>query len=364
MTGEGIHSGGWVVLALTRGGCELGERLAAGLDAEFRPCRGRVATEFALAWQERRALVCIMAAGIVVRTIAPLLIDKYRDPAVVVCDELGRFAIPLVSGHLGGANDLAREVARITGGAAVLTTASDVLGRTALDLWCRDMGFRVADRGALTAAMGRLVDQGELTLWSRYPLAGLPQDLRPIIDREQADLIIDAGTSCPAGAALLHPPSLVLGIGCNRGTSAESIAQAVTETLCGHRLAAAAVGRLASIDLKRNEAGLLAFAAKLGLAIQFYDSAALNRVEGVSSSAVVLRVTGARGVAEPAALLAAGPGATLLVPKEKYPDVTVAVAEQTASLAAYGLAACQTLKTDQTTTVATHLADNQQGNAP
>ena len=328
MHGQGGRPGGIVVLALTRGGCALGERLAAELGAEFRPCRGRVAEEMRLAWQGRRALVCIMAAGIVVRTIAPLLADKHRDPAVVVCDEGGRFAIPLVSGHLGGANDLARRVARITGGAAALTTASDVLGRTALDLWCRDLGLRVADRRRLTAAMGRLVDRGEVSVWSCCPLPELPPDLRPVTERERADLVIDLRTGCPPGAALLHPPALVLGIGCNRGTPAGAIERAVKETLGRHTLALAAVSGLASIDLKRDEPGLLLFAAGQGFPIEFYDSAALNRVEGVGSSAAVLRATGARGVAEPAALLAAGPGATLVVAKEKYPDVTVAVAER------------------------------------
>ena len=183
MHGQGGQPGGIVVLALTRGGCALGERLATQLGADFRSCRGRVAVEMRRAWQSHRALVCIMAAGIVVRTIAPLLADKRHDPAVVVCDEAGRFAIPLVSGHLGGANELAREVARLTGGAAALTTASDVLGRTALDLWCRDLGLQVADRAGLTAAMGRLVDEGALTLWSCCPLPELPPDLQTIAAR-------------------------------------------------------------------------------------------------------------------------------------------------------------------------------------
>ena len=131
-------------------------------------------------WADYGEIVCIMAAGIVVRTVAPLLRDKYQDPAVVVCDERGRFAVSLLSGHLGGANDLARRVAELTGGQAVLTTASDVLGRTALDLWCRDLGLIPADKAALTRAMGLLVDRGGLTVWSRYPLPPLPADLTPV----------------------------------------------------------------------------------------------------------------------------------------------------------------------------------------
>jgi cobalt-precorrin 5A hydrolase len=337
MHGQGGRPGGIVVLALTRGGSALGERLAAELGAEFRPCRGRVAGEIRLAWQSCRALVCIMAAGIVVRTIAPLLADKHRDPAVVVCDEGGRFAIPLVSGHLGGANDLARRIAGITGGVAALTTASDVLGRTALDLWCRDLGLRVAEPSALTAAMGRLVDRGEVSVWSCCPLPDLPPDLHPVTERERAELVIDVRTDGSPEAALLHPPALVLGIGCNRGTPAGAIDRAVSDTLGRHGLAPAAVCGLASIDLKRDEAGLLAYAVEQGLATRFYDSQALNSVPGVSSSAAVLRATGARGVAEPAALLAAGPGAILRIAKEKYPDVTVAVAERADPLGVHSI---------------------------
>jgi cobalt-precorrin 5A hydrolase len=268
-----------------------------------------------------------MATGIVVRTIAPLLTDKYRDPAIVVCDELGRFAISLISGHLGGANALARRVAAASGGQAVLTTASDVLGRTALDLWCRDLGLIPVDKARFTQAMGRLVDQGSLSLWSRYPLTALPADLVPIEDRQTADLVIDCRVTDDIRGTQLVPGSLVVGIGCNRGTSLEIIAKAVQTTCEQHRLHPRAIARLASIDLKQDEAGLLAFAADRGFPIDFYSKDQLNAVEDVSSSEAVLRATGAKGVAEPAALLSAGLGARLLVPKMKWIDATTAVAE-------------------------------------
>ena len=119
---------------------------------------------------------------------------------------------------------------------------------------------------------------------------------------------------------------LCLGIGCNRGTSKEDIAEAVNRTLAQHNLAPQAVARLASIDLKADETGLLAFASGAQLPLDFFSKDELNQVEAVQYSAAVFRATGAQGVAEPAALLAAGPGARLLVPKVKYPDVTVAVA--------------------------------------
>lgn len=317
------------VLALSRGGCVLGRSLAASLSADFYACKGQLAQVVGRVWYEYAEIVCIMATGIVVRTIAPLIQDKYRDPAIVVCDEQGRFAVSLLSGHLGGANALAHRVAGATGGQAVLTTASDVLGRTALDLWCRDLGLTPADKASFTRAMGRLVDHGSLILWSRYPLPDLPPDLTPVEDRTAAELIVDSRTDASAHAALLHPKALVVGIGCNRGTPAMAIAHAVAETCRRHYLAPHAIARLASIDLKEDEAGLLEYARRQALPIDFYGKDQLNRVEGVSTSEAVQRATGAKGVAEPAALLSAGPGSTLLVAKMKWTDVTTAMAEIT-----------------------------------
>lgn len=315
------------VLALSRGGCELGRKLAADLGGDFFACKGRLATVMATTWKGYSRIICIMATGIVVRTIAPLMVDKYHDPAIVICDEQGRFAISLISGHLGGANALAQRVAAATGGQAVLTTASDVLGKTALDLWCRELGLSAIDKAGFTRAMGRLVDRGSLTLWSRYPLAALPADLIPTEDRHRADLVIDCRVAEDIEGTLLVPGSLVVGIGCNRGTSLQIIAKAVQATCKQHALREEAIARLASIDLKQDEVGLLEYAVSRGLTLDFYTKDQLNQVEDVSSSEAVLRATGAKGVAEPAAMLSAGTGARLLVPKMKWVDATTAIAE-------------------------------------
>lgn len=319
---------GCAVLALGQAGTALGRRLAQSLPGDFFPCTGRLPEVMHTVWHGYREIVCVMAAGIVVRSIAPLLRDKQHDPAVVVCDVAGRFAVSLLSGHLGGANALAQRVALCTGGQAVLTTASDTLGRTALDLWCRDQGLVPASKSAFTRAMAQLVDQGRLTIWSRLPLPELPPDLCAVATADQADLVIDNQTTAPTGATLLHPKNLALGVGCNRGTSAAAIARAVEATCAQHALAQASIARLASIDLKADEPGLLEFARDRGLPLVFYNKDQLNEVEGVDASAVVERVTGARAVAEPAALLAAGPGATLLCPKMKWTDVTTALADR------------------------------------
>ncbi len=315
------------IIALTKGGKKLAERLASLLPgSEVVSSQGNIQKTLTHAWREYDHLICIMANGIVVRGIAPLLRDKRTDPAIVVCDEKGAFAISLLSGHIGGGNALAQKVADLLAGQAVITTASDVLGHTALDLWCRDMDLIAADTSRLTFAMATLVNTGSVTLYSEYPLPKLPPDIISQNDPATADLLITCRTDYGSNKALLHPKALAVGIGCNRNTPAEEIGEAVRQACAENRLALQSVHGLASIDLKKDECGLLAFAEQQGWPIDFYTPKQLNSVEGVASSAVVLRVTGAKGVAEPAAVLSSGNG-RLLVKKMKWPNVTVAVAE-------------------------------------
>ncbi len=314
------------VLAITRGAGELGKMIAADLGADFYPCKGAVAATFNKVRQEYQALICIMASGIVVRTMAPLLQDKRQDPAVVVCDELGKFAISLLSGHIGGANALARKVAAITGGSAVITTASDVLGHTALDLWCEELSLQVRNFKTLTQKMGQLVDNGSLNIYSDLPLPPLPEDLLPVRVPEQADLVITCRNIESREAAILHPRALAVGIGCRRDTEQNVIEEAVAATCGENGLSMFSIALLASVDLKQNEQGLLAYAGEHKIPLQFYTSDELNQVDVQASSDKVLQVTGAKAVAEPAALLAARAD-KLLVRKTKFPAVTVAIAE-------------------------------------
>lgn len=315
------------IIALSKGGKELARRLASLLPgSEIIPNQGGIYRTLAQAWQDYDKLICIMAAGIVVRGIAPLLRDKTIDPAVVVCDEQGRFAVSLLSGHLGGGNALAQNVAELLGGQAVITTASDVLGRTALDLWCRDMGLTVTNKQGLTRVMAKLVNTGSVSLCSDYPLPPLPPDILLCESPESADLRITSRIKQKGAAVLLHPQSLVAGIGCNRNTPMEEISKALDHACRVHELACASVRKLASIDLKSDEPGLLALARTQNLPLVFYSPDQLNQVEGIAASAAVLRATGAKAVAEPAAILGADNG-LLLVQKIKSPNVTVAIAE-------------------------------------
>ncbi|MFZ5764478.1 MAG: cobalt-precorrin 5A hydrolase [Thermodesulfobacteriota bacterium] len=318
------------VCAVTKGGSQLARTLVGALaGAELLDCRAGIAVAVQRAWPVYDGFVCIMAAGIVVRTIAPLISDKRHDPAIVVCDERGRFAVSLLSGHVGGGNGLALRVAEITGGQAVITTASDVLGLTALDLWMRKTGLIAEQAADVTRLSAILVNRGRLRVFCDTVVPELPQDLLEVADAGEADCIVSNRTGWTrADALVLRPKNLVVGIGCNRGTAAADIGEALVATLEENQLSSFSLHSLATIDLKADEEGLLAAARGHGLPLVFFAKEELNRVEGVARSEAVFRATGAYAVAEPAALLAAGQGGRLIVPKRKYRDVTVAIVEK------------------------------------
>lgn len=314
------------IIALTIGGKKLAAQIGAKLQAVVLDPQGQgLAATMADAWPRYGGLILIMAAGIAVRTIAPLLASKRSDPGVVVLDEAGRFAVSLLSGHLGGGNHLAHLAAAATGGQAVITTASDTLGLTAIDLWARHNNLVIA-QGSLTAASATLVNNGTITVFT--DLQGtLPADFAPGAKIEEAELIISNRLPPKNRAlAILCPKNLVMGVGCNRGTVMAEIEEAAMATCSQHRFCFQAVSQMASIDIKHDEPGLLQFASVHGLRQHWYNAEQLNSVPGITPSSAVLKATGALAVAEPAAMLAACTN-TLLIRKTKWNNVTIALAE-------------------------------------
>ncbi len=342
------------ILYITDNGFRLAERLKSfSPDAEIVKYAPAVVDEL---WNRNQALVFIMASGIVVRTIAPLLKDKRTDPSVVVLDEAGKYAISLAGGHLGGANELARKIAASLGSEAVITTASDVNGLPSLDLWAREHNLVIEDWGMLPMIGTRFVNNGALRVYEEQGSGAggqgsgikLPDEFLRVAEPRFADVIITnrinaygetsacavAGDDCSIdtcrvkGQLYLRPRNLVVGIGCNSGTSHNEIEEAIRSVLDIHNLSFPSLCCIATIDIKGSEPGLRAFARKYDLPLQVYGNDELNRVEGLEKSDVVFRATGAHAVAEPAALLAAGSN-KLLVQKQKKGNVTVAVALRT-----------------------------------
>lgn len=321
-------------VAITRGGKELARQLAGRLDGAtfLEQAKGqKVAEVIAAGWQSCDGLVCIMAAGIVVRAIAPLLQDKLVDPCVVVMDEKGRHAISLLSGHMGGGNDLARRVAKLSGGTPVITTASDTLDLVALDLWAKEKGLLTPGREQLTAAATLLANRGELRLYTDEGVTSLPPGLIQVDKPERADIIVSISTRLGNAATIFRPRTLVIGIGCNRGTPAGEFETALAELLANLHLSKASVRNLASIDKKNDEPGLLQFAADNGWRIEFFPGEQINTLTNVAISFAALKAVGAIGVAEPAALLSAQSN-HLESRKRKWKNVTMAIARAPFSL--------------------------------
>ena len=277
-------------------------------------------------WHTKRVLIFIMAAGIVVRTIGPLLEDKRKDPAVIVLDEKGKFAISLLSGHVGGANERTEEIANFLKGSPVITTASDVSNATSIDMWAKENGLAIEDWKKIPRIGARLLNKGALKVYTDIPL-DFPEDFLKVNDLGTADLVITNKTGFSGrGRLVLRPRNLIIGVGCNKNTTMEEIEEAVKKTLVENGLSFLSVHSLATIDRKGDEPGLLSFAERHSLEIGTYTAQELNGVKGIAKSEAAFKATGAQAVAEPAALLASGAG-RILVSKQKIGNVTVAVAK-------------------------------------
>ncbi len=329
------------ILYITNNGLTLAQRLT-GLYPDARVSRFKSEAVPEL-WNDCRNLIFIMATGIVVRTIAPLINDKKIDPAVVVLDEKGKFVVSLLSGHLGGANDKAREIAHFLTAEAVITTASDVNSKISIDLWAKENNLVIEDWDLLPQNSTRLLNNDAVRVYQDVEIK-LPDDFLKVGDPRFADVIITnkiipphppllkggGGDYCGChvkGQLYLRPKNLVIGIGCNSGTPAEEIEFVVKKTLEENDLSFLSIHSIATIDKKGNEPGLIAFAGKYDFKIITFTPDELNSVNGRPKSEAAFKATGAIGVAEPAALLSSGAD-NLLVPKQKMGNITVAVAEQ------------------------------------
>lgn len=346
------------LIAFTREGCTLAAELARDLSAgcehagaacsvagpaRFAADAGIDAYESLAAWTAEHferddALVFVGATGIAVRAIAPHVRDKFSDPAVVSVDEAGRFAVPLLSGHVGGANELARAIADITGGQAVVSTATDVNGLFAVDEWAARHNLAIVERAVAKEVSADLLEGRPIGCASDF---GLPADLPAgIVDVSRDDLAtcpeigftVSLDDTAAPFARTLHlvPRAATIGVGCRRGAATAVLEAAVREALDSAHISAQAVTTLASIDVKRDEVAIGELAEKMGWVTKFYTADELVAVPGAfSHSDFVERTVGVGNVCERAAC--AGGGA-LVVKKQSKDGVTVAVAIDEAAL--------------------------------
>lgn len=348
----------YTVIAFTQNGLRLGERIYRFLSSGENQIRlfvkskyvtipseshAKQVTETLSQWAEKwipgcDGVIFVGASGIAVRTMAPFVKDKRTDPAVVVLDEKGRFSISLLSGHLGGANELAGQLGEAVGAIPVITTATDVNRQFAVDVFAKKNGLLISDM-KLAKEVSALILQGKVLY------AGMGKGwMKPASERILKELagvfqFVEQGEKSPDGRQgtfwiqtgenqILHliPQNMILGIGCRKGTACEAIEQLVLQVLEENGIFREAVKKVCSIDLKKEEQGLLAFCEKWKVPFVTYSSQALQQTEGVfTPSKFVSQVTGVDNICERSAVLGSSQG-ELLVKKQAGGGVTAACA--------------------------------------
>ncbi|MFJ9561970.1 precorrin-3B C(17)-methyltransferase [Streptomyces fuscichromogenes] len=294
------------LISATAAGAAARDRLAAAWPDRTRVYDGPVKDAVRSAFAECEQLVCFLATGAVVRLIAPLLGGKATDPGVVCVDEGGRFAVSLVGGHRGGANELAAEVADSLAAQPVVTTATDAVGLPGLDT----LGFPV--EGSVAAVSRALLDGEPVALHAElaWPLPPLPL----AEDGVCAVRLTDRATEPAPNEVLLRPPSLVVGVGAAKGAPVDEVLGLVEAALRDAGLSPRSIAELATVDAKAAEPGIVAAAARLGVPLVTYSAEELAGIQVPNPSDAPLAAVGTPSVAEAAALARGG---ELLVPKRK-----------------------------------------------
>lgn len=333
------------IFAFSRRGCDTARQLMAHFAAhevraftmerfaqpDFEPLQKPFRPFYGALFAAVDAMIFVGSVGIAVREIAPHVRDKRTDPAVVSVDELGKFSVALLSGHIGGANKLAEEVAQVLGAVPVITTATDLNGKFSVDAWASRHGWHI-DSIARAKAVSAAILEADVPLKSEFPISTpLPNGVT-CAETGALGIYLGIHRAEPFASTLrLVPPIVHMGLGCRRGTSSDAIDRAVRRVLDDHAIDPHAIAQVASIDLKRDEAGLLSYCSARNLPLRFYSAEELSALPGeFSPSSFVRSVTGVENVCERAACMCGG---RLIVKKEAICGVTVALAVQDTEVA-------------------------------
>lgn len=278
------------------------------------------------------AIVFIGAAGIATRLISTLLKGKDVDPGVIVIDELGQYIIPILSGHIGGSNELSIEIAQKINGIPIITTATDINNKFAVDVWSTKNNCKIEDISKIKYISSAILKDEPVGIFSDFKIIGeLPNG---IIEIDTLENKMENGICVSLDTNLLPfkntinivPKVITLGIGCRRGTGAVELEKFVLEELYKNKISIKSVLGIATIDLKKDEEGLLEFAKKHNFEITFYTCEELQSVEGeFTSSEFVKSITGVDNVCERSCILKSN--GELIVKKSSKNGMTLAIAK-------------------------------------
>ncbi len=359
-----MFSKGIAIISLTKQGSETALKISAALkkmnikssvftpeqcvQGWATPLEGRLGEFVKELFSKVDGIVAVMAAGIIIRAVAPCIKSKLTDPAVVCVDVSGRFAISLLSGHYGGANELTRLIAKEIGATPVITTASDVLGKISVDELARAWHCTIQNPTRLVAVNSALIN-GENLAIILVGEVDFPVDERSgyeVKTAENTEQAVEIANSFDGGAivtrskipestlakpfVVLKPKRIIVGIGARKNVSESEVLAAVNSALAKACLPLERVDGLATVDIKKDSASITGAARKLGLTITYVgldELRAFSHPDLSAKSKLVEEKIGVGGVCEPAALIVAGKQAKLILKKMKMNGVTVAIAE-------------------------------------
>jgi len=344
------------ILAITKNGIEIGRKIKSMFEdwnlyvpEKFRTEESGTdwfsespAEKIGGLFRDSEALVCLFSLGAVIRLVSPHLRDKKTDPAVIVIDDRANFVISVLSGHLGGANRLAAEIAERLGSTPVITTAADVNRTIAVDLVGRELGWSIEDDSTVTATSAHMVNNEKIGVYQNagggdWRRGGLPKNVTVFEDFEEmkssgskACLIISDEKIDPDVAAksvVYRPKSLIVGIGLHRDTSKDDIRRGIQETFERYGLSVKSIAGLASIKKPQDVEGLIQVGNEMNVPVRYVDREELAAVSAPNPSDTVRALEGTASVSEAADLLVSG--GRLVVEKQKFPpNLTIAVARK------------------------------------
>ena len=290
-------------------------------------------------FKNSKALICLFSLGAVIRLIAPHLKDKKNDPAVIVIDDKTNFVISVLSGHLGGANELTQTIAEKLNSVPVITTAADVNKTIAVDLLGRDLGWIIDDDSTVTKISAHMVNEEKIGVYQDVGktswLEKLPKNVKIyksfndlknseskgnliISDKIMTDNLLN-------DSVVYRPPSLVIGIGLHWDTSKETIKDGIDTSLKKFNLSSKSIAKLVSIKKSKDVQGLIDIGKEMGIPVEYVEREELALVSAPNPSDIVKDFEGTSSVSEAAAIKVSG--GKLIVEKQKFPpNLTIAIA--------------------------------------
>lgn len=342
------------IISFTANGMRFSEKIAESIEIEgimlFTKCsllkeRGVANTvqfveesigEWAREQMEaRQTLLFIGACGIAVRAIAPCITDKLHDSPVLVMDEKGEYIIPILSGHMGGANEIAMKIAEKTGAVPVITTATDIHKKFAVDLFAKKNGLHIVNKGGIAKVSSKVLAGKEITISIESghiaENVGQPEGIKIVSypPKQPVDIVVTTEEISCQSLIYLKPKEYVIGMGCKRGKEAEKIEHLIYKSMETVGITKSQIFALASIDRKKDEEGFLAWSRKEGILFLTFSAEQLQELEGnFNTSAFVKKQVGVDNVCERAALRVCEPDGTLVYEKRAEDGMTIAIAKR------------------------------------